>query len=356
MNLFDMANRQDDALYLQPQVKMAKWVAKNGDTWRSLRLREDVEPQVVVKDVIQWYPFSMRPETVGWYARTLGGEAKLRVTLRHRQQIIATNLQDIDPRPVDVIIPWPLCADPLPPEVSLTLEFLLLQGQVADLMINKALDRTQLISLAKGVGIEIGPGPKPQILNGPGVSVRYLEEMSAAEWNTLYDESGKYNSGNADWSQYIVGPANEIPVPDGSLDFIFSSHVFEHLANPIGHLEHWGRKLKSKGVILAVVPDIAGTKDFRHSPCLLDEMLTEYQNEIWRPTLTHYQRWANTRGGWSARAEEAMLARRSIHVHFYTRENMARLLAYATEQLKYSGYHICHTPNHRDFYWILIKE
>ena len=44
-----------------------------------------------------------------------------------------------------------------------------------------------------------------------------------------------------------------MPVPDNSLDFIFGSHVFEHLANPIGHLKRWHAKLKPGVTLMHVI-------------------------------------------------------------------------------------------------------
>ena len=62
-------------------------------------------------------------------------------------------------------------------------------------------------------------------------------------------------------------------VEDGSLGFIFSSHVFEHLANPLGHLEHWYAKLRHGGLIVGIVPDVGGSKDYVFEPCSVTGLL-----------------------------------------------------------------------------------
>lgn len=355
MNLFDMLRRGDDQLQIQPDVVRSK-IGINGNTWRGLRILNSTNPQITIRNVTRWYPFTTRPETVGWYARCEKGQGQLTVRLVSSRGAFAETSLEISAVPAAIQIPWLMTHEPLSKDTSLTLHFHVEEGRQAHLLVHKALDRAELIALARGEGVEIGPGSKPQILDGAGVSVRYVEEMPADRWRALYDSHGQYNSAAADWSQYIVGKASNLPVEDNSLDFIFSSHVFEHLANPLGHLERWSRKLKSGGTVLAIVPDIAGTKDFRHQPCSLEELISEHRAGIWEPERRHYERWAGTRRDWSDRVDLAIAEQMSIHVHYYTRENMASLLQHATQTLPFSGYHIRHTPNHRDFYWVLIRQ
>jgi hypothetical protein len=128
------------------------------------------------------------------------------------------------------------------------------------LAIHRALSRRDFVASAKGAGVEIGPGAQPQILPADDVQARYLEQMHPEKWNALYNGGGKYPVRPELWDNYIVGDASNLPCDDGSLDFIFSSHVFEHLSNPIGHLRHW------------VVPDLGGSKDYFQQPSELAEL------------------------------------------------------------------------------------
>ena len=155
---------------------------------------------------------------------------------------------------------------------------------------HRALSRQWLFDAAVGTGVEIGRGPQPQILPRDGVNVSYVEQMPPAEWNRLYNRGGKYPVRPELWSNYIVGEASDLPVADGSLDFIFGSHVFEHLANPIGHLQLWKQKLAPGGKVICVVPDLAGTKDAVQERSTLEEWRQELDDEIWLPTERHYVR------------------------------------------------------------------
>lgn len=356
MNLYDMLRRNDDVLTAQPGTALLKYRDRaTGETFRGLEVAPNDQPQITIREFARWYPFRSRPEKVGWYARC-AGNASLDIRITHRGNTISEKRIDIGADLREIPIPWPF-GTPIEDEADLTLHFDLSKwrAQKAGLIVHRALDRNDLYSRARGDGIEIGPGSRPQILNSPGVSVRYVEEMPPDKWRQLYDPDGKYRSDLADWSKYIVGTASDLPVEDDSIDFIFSSHVFEHLVNPIGHLERWSRKLRAGGVVLAIIPDLAGTKDYRHQPCSFEELISEHIQDIWEPQRRHYERWASTRG-WTSRVDEAMAAHRSIHTHFYSRESLATLLEYVRSELPFTDFSIRHTPNHRDFYWLLTRK
>jgi SAM-dependent methyltransferase len=43
-------------------------------------------------------------------------------------------------------------------------------------------------------------------------------------------------------------------LPEGKVDFVFSSHCLEHLDNPIAALEHWKSRLRAGGVLFLYLP------------------------------------------------------------------------------------------------------
>jgi SAM-dependent methyltransferase len=43
-------------------------------------------------------------------------------------------------------------------------------------------------------------------------------------------------------------------LPDGTFDFVFSSHCLEHLVNPIAALKHWRTRLRPGGVLFLYLP------------------------------------------------------------------------------------------------------
>jgi SAM-dependent methyltransferase len=219
-------------------------------------------------------------------------------------------------------------------------------------MVHEILDRSVIYSLCKGNGVEIGPGPRPQILPEQNVDVAYIEQMPAEEWQRLYNKKGLVID-NALWNRYIIGNASSIPVPNDSCDFIFSSHVFEHLANPLGHLEYWSKKLKPNGVVAAVIPDIYGCRDYIFAPSTLMEILQEYETGSFDLQEKHYRRVCNARP--SLNCDELMKNHASIHAHYYTRFSIAKIALYSVELGFFKKWKVISSQNHKDFHLLLWK-
>jgi SAM-dependent methyltransferase len=355
MNLHFLAQKRDGNLVVSDRATLA--VRKIGaDTWRGFAMAADPDPQLRIRRATQWSPIRERPESVGWFAAALRGKGKL--TLAFTEPDGSTPVRS--PLTIDlaegelapVRLPWSISGTAHPGPHDLLINAGSKGGDVF-LAVHRALDRAPLIKLCTGRGLELGPGPKPQVLPGPGVEVSYIEQMPPDEWRKLY--AGKtHEVDDRLWDHYRVGDAHELPVEDGSLDFIFSSHVFEHLANPLRHLEIWAGKLKPGGRIVGVIPDFAGSKDYAAEPSDLRDLIAEYESGEMAPNRAHYARYAAIRGVKDGGA--AMFAdRRSIHVHYYSHANMARLLEEAKARFGYRDFSLIHTPNHKDFHFVLIK-
>jgi hypothetical protein len=52
----------------------------------------------------------------------------------------------------------------------------------------------------------------------------------------------------------IVGDAENIPAADNNFDYIISSHVIEHVPNPIKAFVEWKRVLKNDGIVFMIFP------------------------------------------------------------------------------------------------------
>jgi Methyltransferase domain len=346
LNLSDLALRSDVNLQLAGDVTVAKRVYPDG-TWRGLSMQP--ETSFRIPDIRRFVTFRHFPRQIGWMMDVpAGGEALVRLVSQNGQALGEVSFgEGIGP----VTIPWP--AAPCG-QVDLEVTFTGRKSSPLFVANHRLLSRDWLYDHCAGRGVEIGPGPAPQILPQPDRDVFYLEQMPAEEWNRLYNGGGKYPVRPELWSNYIVGEASDLPVPDGSLDFIFGSHVFEHLANPIGHLQRWHAKLKPGGKVAMVVPDLHGTKDAVHHRCSLDSMIDEWRRDIWLPEPAHYSR--HLRRGLDDRRLIALMERgESIHVHYFDNINCQQMLDYAVRELGYVDYVINHTPNHKDFHFLLVR-
>lgn len=358
MNLIDLFKRNDRAFHPPEGVSMGRWNWGGAD-WRTLNLPSQAGTRLRLTDFADTHPLWSRPDTIGWFAACRTGRATLEIAIEVRGAVRSRMQLTIDQSPTPVPIPWPAAHTVLRPDAALTLTVVRNEGAAAvEILVHRMLSRSVLYDMAKGRGVEIGPGPKPQIHPGPDVDVHYIEEMPQEKWIALYDSKGQYGAADADWSRIQLGKASALPSDDESLDFIFSSHVFEHLANPLGHLVHWHSKLKPGGKVLAVIPELTSTKDRYMRPCRMKEFLREYDAEIWEPELRHYERNVlrlHKRKPDPEKAKAMMEGGVSIHVHFYDRWNIAELLRLAAHRLGYRGFRLFWSQNHKDFYFVLSK-
>jgi SAM-dependent methyltransferase len=73
----------------------------------------------------------------------------------------------------------------------------------------------------------------------------------------------RYLSDREPGMQYIHDATDLASIADGSYDFLLSSHILEHVANPLRALGEFHRVLKPKGFVLVAVPNQRHTFDHR---------------------------------------------------------------------------------------------
>jgi SAM-dependent methyltransferase len=216
--------------------------------------------------------------------------------------------------------------------------------------------RSALRDLLVGTGVEVGPGSNPFVLPAPGVEVRYIESMPAEEWLKTYGKGREPSQEEqARWDRFIIGDAHHIECcDDGSLDFIFSSHVFEHLMNPLGVLANWSRKLKPGGVIVGVTPDCRYCFDLRQTPSTIAEWIAERDGEIWTPTRAKYEKWCQSTAPYNT-VEQLIARNYSIHTHYYTPATFRELIQQARAEGHLSRAFLNTSPNNKDFGFALWR-
>lgn len=214
--------------------------------------------------------------------------------------------------------------------------------------------RAQILPFVVGDGIEVGPGSAPHVKPTESIRVRYLENAEKEEWLARYRLEPSPET-DAIWENYLVGDAQTLEeVEPNSLDFIYSSHVFEHLMNPLGVLARWSSRLKPGGSALAVVPDCRYCFDLRQEPSTIEEFTREMADEQWAPTRAKYEKWCiGTMHG--ADPEGYIQRHYPIHFHYYTPKVFGQLAGLAIEQGYFSHFGIWGEPNAKDFAIRLMK-
>ncbi len=96
---------------------------------------------------------------------------------------------------------------------------------------------------ANAVGLEIGAHTQP-----------------VAGLSPYYTDAVAHYAGTAGRVDFLAD-ARALPIADGILDYLCSSHVLEHLPDPIAALHEWHRVLRPGGWLYLVVPDKRFTFD-----------------------------------------------------------------------------------------------
>ena len=144
-------------------------------------------------------------------------------------------------------------------------------------------------------GIEFG-GPSP-IFAARGIFPVYPLALRVDNCNfdsqTLWEgriepQHGFHFDPRREPGQQFVAEATDLRfLPDGGYDFVLSSHMLEHSANPLKALREWLRLLKPGGTLLLVLPHREGTFDHRRPVTPLTHLVEDFERQRGEDDLTH---------------------------------------------------------------------
>ena len=120
-----------------------------------------------------------------------------------------------------------------------------------------------------GIGVEIGAFKTPI----PGIRPIYVDRFS-------------HYAGEPSGAEYF-GDATRLPVRGSSLDYVASSHLIEHVANPISAFREWCRVLKDGGIIYMVVPHRQLTFDRPRPLTPVEHMVDDFLRNTTQVDGTH---------------------------------------------------------------------
>ena len=190
----------------------------------------------------------------------------------------------------------------------------------------------------KGPGVEIGAFKTPI----PGIKPIYVDRFSEyANEPTLAD---------------YQGDACDLPFENSSLQYIVSSHVIEHVANPLAAFKEWCRVLRHNGIIYMVVADRRKTFDHTRPLTSVEHMIEDFQQETTQVDPTHIDDFSfgvdwtqfspdtpepdieSKRNAQAQAYREAISQGLEINIHFHTFEpaSMQQLLQATSHQPEFS--------------------
>jgi SAM-dependent methyltransferase len=151
--------------------------------------------------------------------------------------------------------------------------------------------------MRNAVGMEIG-GPSPMFARGGLLplypAARLIDNCNFAQ-NTKWEGAIKegdsfiFDSRKAPGQQLIAEGADLHMIESGRYDFVLSSHMLEHTANPVRALREWSRLLKAGGGLLLVVPHRDGTFDHRRPVTLIEHLNEDFERGTGEDDLTHLE-------------------------------------------------------------------
>ncbi|HXD55766.1 MAG TPA: methyltransferase domain-containing protein [Solirubrobacteraceae bacterium] len=202
-----------------------------------------------------------------------------------------------------------------------------------------------LVAMARGFrgARALEPGGPSRLFEARGAIPVYprlsqLDVLDYAE-QTLWTESpgAAPEPRPAKHMRRVIGEAGSLTnFATGSYDALLSSHVIEHLANPIGALREWQRVVRPGGRILIVAPHLDGTFDHRRAVTTLEHLFEDAARETDEGDTTHIEEvlalhdlerdpGAPDRATFERRARENQKTR-GVHHHTFTSRSMAELL------------------------------
>lgn len=99
-----------------------------------------------------------------------------------------------------------------------------------------------------------------------------------------------YEYGSKQGKQFNIDCANINDIMKLSkYDFIVTSHVVEHIANPIKAIKNWKNILKNDGYILSIIPDYRCCFDRQRPRTMIEHLINDYNNDVQEDDKTHIE-------------------------------------------------------------------
>jgi SAM-dependent methyltransferase len=99
----------------------------------------------------------------------------------------------------------------------------------------------------------------------------------------------QFHPGKQPGLQHVAEGSDLHMIPSAKYDFVLSSHMLEHCANPLRTLHEWRRVLKPGGSLILVVPHRDGTFDHRRPLTSLTHLIEDLERGTGEDDLTHVE-------------------------------------------------------------------
>jgi len=137
-------------------------------------------------------------------------------------------------------------------------------------------------------GLEIG-GPSGAFTSIYNIAknIDGLNFSTSTVWSSSNKELGYIISNKRIGNQYILDITDITNIKDNTYDFILSSHVIEHIANPMKAIEQCLSILKRDGVLVIIAPKKEVNFDHNRKTVTFDHVLDDYNKNTKETDLNH---------------------------------------------------------------------
>ena len=159
-------------------------------------------------------------------------------------------------------------------------------------------------------------------------------------WASALGEDHPFVYGGRTLGRQYVREASDLEdIPSSDYDFCLSSHVIEHLANPVRGLFEWVRVLKEDGFLILIAPHKDATFDHRRPVTKMAHIENDYARNRGEDDMTHIPEvlalhdfakdWgAGDRDAFRSRCEDNFRTR-CVHHHVFDTDLVIELVNFA---------------------------
>lgn len=208
---------------------------------------------------------------------------------------------------------------------------------------------SNIIEILKGKnGLEFGGTtelfslPKHRMLLYPHVKLDGANKFDNNHFNGLLNEN--YNTGYGIGKRYNCDASNELQISQigKKFDFIVTSHVIEHIANPIKAIKLWENKLLNEdGYILSIIPFYKECFDRNRPLTTINHLIEDYKNNVGEDDKTHIEEQKKLHD-WSYGGHKEFYSlcennelTRVVHHHTFNKNNIKDLFLYLNMDILY---------------------
>jgi hypothetical protein len=197
------------------------------------------------------------------------------------------------------------------------------------------------INVCRGRGVEIGALSNPAPLQADVIYADICDKAAMKAVLSSLRGGPYYDLDKLVEPQIILqAPHYLLPLANGELDFVYSSHALEHTSNLIAALYDQLRCVKVEGVVYFVIPNRRGTYDNQRPSTSAARMIQRFEQNTYSFSMedTSELLWgtanhAHYEEKTPARINEIHASGQGVHHYFvFTPSSILEILNYATRR------------------------